>query len=272
MALISKRAQFRMRRFWQTAGLPLSLLLILVVLVGGFLMLNNRRSKEEDAVEVAQAPAANLTMEEVLQRHAIALGGIKPLKELRTFLVTGTLELQTGKLEMSIAKRVPDSYRVQARTESGGGFVQVASGNTTWLRRGDGEWEEQERNPDDRYLGGVHSIALRAWLREVPAEMPPRDPESEDSHYIVTVPLPEGGMVRSYINPETFLEDRLEVVKDGKVNEIQYFTDHRSIRGLLIPHHVRTVYPETGEERVFHVEKTFLNSGVPSTVFSPGEQ
>ena len=196
---------------------------------------------------VAAPPAVCQTVDEVLDRHYEAIGGLDAWRALQSTRSTGTLTLMggaaTGAIEVS--SRRPAMMRVVI-TISGVDVVQAFDGETAW-----------SVNP----LLGVTTpevadpATTRAMAEQADLDGPLVDWQ-KDGHSIELIGTESVGDAEAYRLEVTFASGesssyfldttshlliRVEATRDALGNSVADLSDYREISGLMFPFSVQSV-------------------------------
>lgn len=219
------------------------------------------------AGEPATAPA--LTAAQVVERNAVARGGLAAWRKIETMSWAGHVESAgRGRVPFLLEQKRPDRTRFEV-TVDGQRSVRVFDGASGWKIRASatGRPEVQPYAPDElRFARGAPiidgplmdsvtsgaSVSL-AGLHEVDGR----------KAYAVDLRLASGSSYRVWIDTETFLElryDREFVNAQGRpaVTSVR-FADYRTVEGLKLPFTIETGGPDGKPRDKLVIEQVALN-------------
>lgn len=223
------------------------------------------------------AAKQELTLSEVLDRNATALGGRARLNELQSVV---TLRTSTSLTSL----KLPHFVLVEGFDSTGS--VTYAEGYN-----GRQAWEQTRRDSIRRVVTGRPEVALRRvvqWpgnvlalcrMSEFGHSLQLEGTETIESaiYYRIRLTLNDGFMRWYFVNAKTFLIERARDTRelhanDGNTREIEtVFTDYRWVDGYRFPFTVFERDARTGE-RLFGrtVVAMFPNADIPDSLFDPG--
>lgn len=191
------------------------------------------------------ALASAQTVDEVLDRHAAAKGGLDRWRAVRSLTVSGTLTAFSQPGPFVVEWTRPDRYRSE-QTLFGMKIIEATDGTAAW-----------GINPLTRAKepAAIPEAAVKYTKRDAEYESPLIDAKAKGNKVELLGPgdvdgqpalkldvtRKDGSKETWYLDPKTFLEiARLDRKFDmGRENERwTYYSDFRPVEGLVIPHRI----------------------------------
>ncbi|HYO11956.1 MAG TPA: PQQ-binding-like beta-propeller repeat protein [Thermoanaerobaculia bacterium] len=234
------------------------------------------RGKGQEEKKVAGEPRAPQSVEEIVARYEAARGGRERWRALRSIEMAGTFTSFSEEAPFTLRRKRPNLYRFDSR---------MTGKEMTVAQDAQGPW----------WIYPLYGIESPQKTQEPPAVMTARDAEiepallgyKEKGHKVVlagrgdvsgqeTLRLeltrPNGWVESWHLDPRTYLE----VAVDSKVfdysqlpqemQERAYFSDFRTVDGLVIPHRIEKEYG--ARHTVTVVDKVRVNLEMADGVFA----
>ncbi|HKV09621.1 MAG TPA: hypothetical protein VJ725_15870 [Thermoanaerobaculia bacterium] len=184
------------------------------------------------------------TVDEVLDRHVAAKGGLDRWRAVRSLTVSGTLEAYSQEGPFVVEWKRPDQYRVD-KTLLGRKVVEATDGAAAWSINPLTGADEPKAVPEE---------VVKYAKREAEYESPLIDAKAKGNQVEflgagdvdgqpalkLDVTRKDGSKETWYLDPKTYLEiARFDRKFDmGRENERwTYYSDFRTVDGLVLPHH-----------------------------------
>ncbi len=226
------------------------------------------------SAEETPSPEALAAGRKVMEEAAAAFGGLKRLEEINTLTIKGRMTVEaapgmTVPIDMTIAIRYPDRIRIDMKTPQGE-ISQGFDGKSAWAcppgmppmdlpASQAQEMKSEIQKLEMRLVAACAQGALPAWRVGEEAI----DGKIADE---VRVKTPSGMVARLYFDRAT--RRLVKTVQSGSQGtEETFFSDHRSVQGLLFPFH-RTVTGAGTTPREMTMEKVTVNSPIPDGAFT----
>lgn len=220
--------------------------------------------------------AQELTLEQVLERHYAAIGGLDAWKNVQSLRLQGTMGTGPGKESpFTMTLKRPDKMRIDFKVEGEDG-VQAFDGTTAWV---DAPFmgtagptampEEQTRmmrqqadfdGPLVDYGAKGHQIELQGKESLEDAEV-----------YKLRITLSGGDVRHFYLGAEDFLIRLQSGIVSMQGNEQVVETelsDYREVRGLKVPHRIETRIKGMPQSQYIAVESASLDVDAPDSLFA----
>jgi hypothetical protein len=214
------------------------------------------------------------TAEELVNRNLQAKGGIDKIKAIRTLRSTGKLQQGGGfTVQMGADSMAPNLLR-QSFTVQGMTQIQAYDGNTGWKIAPFEGRKDPERLGEDELRDIVEDAIFLGPLVDYQAqgsrvEYIGKDLLDGDDVYRLKVTLKNGDIYYYYLDPETFLEVRMEKVRfiRGAVHEsVIECGSYKLVAGVYMPF----TY-EVGSKQSAERSKITYDKIEPNVTMDPAE-
>lgn len=229
-------------------------------------------------VAVAQA-TPSITASEIVEKNAVARGGVEAWRQLQTMAWTGHVESYSApgrKLPFLLEQKRPNQTRFEILAEGQKG-LRIFDGSNGWKLRPNGSgMPDKQRYTDDesRFARGAQAIdgPLMGYAAKGGAIALGGLGEVEGRKaYVLDVKLPSGGKHLVWVDTETFLElrhDREIRSAAGTFGTVTvFYRDYHAFEGLQIPLVVETRAQAPGASNKLVIEKVAINPQLDSAMF-----
>lgn len=219
------------------------------------------------SASLVAAPAHAQSLDEILQRHADALGGTARWQAVRTIRMTGRATAGPGR-EALVTREIKRPGRVRTEfTFQGTTGVFAVDGTRGWqISPLTGILEPRLMDPDEAQAAIAQaepdSALATARKRGATLALVGREDVSGRSTLHVRVTAKTGTTQDHFVDAETFLTLRTNTSRrvGGRTVEVEtYFSDYRSIGGLVLPHRIEMHSPNRPDRLQIVVETIELN-------------
>ena len=191
------------------------------------------------------AQTADLTVDQIVQKHTEALGGADKLKAIQTVKATGKASLMGGQLETPVvmqAKR-PTSVRMEM-TIQGKSFVQAFDGTTAWTinpygaspdPQKSGEEDTKAARDDADFIDGA-LVEYKAKGNTV--ELLGKEDADGTQAYKLKVTKKSGTVEYDYLDAQTFLPLKSTGTRKQMGQEFDFESrpsNFKPVNGVLMP-------------------------------------
>ena len=209
--------------------------------------------------------------EDILKKHIDALGGKSALKKVHNRIAKGTFEVPAQGLKGTLIT-YEAARNKNYTTIDLGGIGQIESGND-----GQVHWERTAMTGVRILEGAEKALAVRQstfngilyWPKLYKkAETVGEAKVGERSCYKLEMTPNEGNSEMWYIDSESYLQVRTDLVYKGPMGEIPLqimFEDNKEVDGIVLPHTVRQSM--MGMEQVMTIESIKHNVDMPKERF-----
>lgn len=183
------------------------------------------------------------TVDEILEKHAAAHGGLEKWRAVKSMIVTGTQVAFSKGDPFVFEQRDPDSFRFE-QSMLGQKITFVHDGSTTWwihpiMEIGEPAEVPAEHAPLVRRTADFETSLLDAQAKGHKVELLGKDEVDGQPAWKLKVLRKDGLEETWYLDPATFLEiarfDRTLDLPAPK-DRWTYFSDFRPVDGLVIAH------------------------------------
>ncbi|RPH56036.1 hypothetical protein EHM82_04145, partial [bacterium] len=183
------------------------------------------------------------TVDEILEKHAAAHGGLEKWRAVKSMIVTGTQVAFSKADPFVFEQKDPDSFRFE-QSMLGQKITFVHDGSTTWwihpiMEIGEPAEVPAEHAPLVRKAADFETSLLDARAKGHKVELLGKDEVDGQPAWKLKVIRKDGLEETWYLDPATFLEiarfDRTLDLPAPK-DRWTYFSDFRPVDGLVIAH------------------------------------
>ncbi|MEO0795386.1 MAG: hypothetical protein AAFX93_09500 [Verrucomicrobiota bacterium] len=235
----------------------------------------------EDAIEVEEQNWASLegefseALDALVEKHTQATMGGRNAEEVTALTLSGNYTLDGQSYPFVVKKMRPHYFRLELSTPNGL-MVQGFDGSRGWLLPAgfdaeNAEWMAPGPSKTMQRDAIMFNYLVEREREPVQLSLAGSSDTKPGDLIGIQAQLPDGGLIRYWLNPETALIER-EVKTDFSGNDVKITTaelsDFRNIDGLQIAHYVK--HFRTGEpESELRVESVEIVESFPPEIFSP---
>jgi outer membrane lipoprotein-sorting protein len=217
-----------------------------------------------------------LTLDQIVQKHIDALGGIDKLKAITTLSATGKATMQGGQMEapMLMQMKRPSSMRMEI-TIQGKKIVQAFDGTTAWMinpmmgsdapqKASDDDTQEMKDSADIDFSSLVNYKEKGNTVELVGTE----DVEGNPT-YKLKVTKKNGRVEYQYLDAKTFLPIKTTTKRKQMGTELEidaYPSNFKPVNGVLFPY---TVDQKLGGKSMIQLtlDKVDVNKPIDDATF-----
>ncbi len=215
------------------------------------------------------------TVDEVIDKYVNAIGGIDKLNSIKTAKITG--KYVNGNFEIPFTQTIstPDKILIEM-TMQGLTMKQACDGTTAWMInpfQGSKDPEkmtaEQTKYMKEQadFAGKLVNYKDKGYTAELEGK---EDMEGSDV-YKIKLTDKDGDVTYYYIDASTYMllkESNKRKIKEKEIASDTYFSDYKSIDGLLVPMamSVKTSAQGMGDQKVT-IENIEFNVNVDDSIF-----
>ncbi|MVM35194.1 DUF4292 domain-containing protein [Spirosoma sp. HMF4905] len=213
------------------------------------------------------------TVDEIVDKHVAALGGLDKLKGINTLIVERSLSVQG----MEIPSKTTMVVNKALRTESsvmGNSMIQVVDngGETGWMLRptmmqGTGEPEDMPADQIKQQKGQLDPFGPLVNYKEKgnKVELVGKEKVDKKDAYHLKVTTKDGQTVDEYIDATTYMMTKVKSTMNGQDAEIS-FSDYKAIDGVQFPNTMEIANAQMGAITM-STTKITVNPKVDESVF-----
>lgn len=177
------------------------------------------------------------TVDEVVDKHIAAMGGLDKIKGVNTLVIERTLSVQN----MEIPNKTTVVVGKALRTESsvmGNSMVQVVDGTTGWMIRpammgGTGDPEDMPAEMVKQQAGQLDPFGALVNYKEKghKVELVGKEKVEKNDVYHLKVTTKDGQAMDQFIDANTYMLTKLKTSVQGQDGEIT-FSDYKDVDGI----------------------------------------
>jgi outer membrane lipoprotein-sorting protein len=186
-----------------------------------------------------------LSVDQIIERHVAALGGMDKLRAIQNMTMTGTASMMNGHVEVPLTIRVKrPAYMRMDMTMQGQTFVQAFDGNTAWMLNPlSGSPDPQQANEEDAKSARDDADFIDGSLVDYRAKGNSVDLagiEDVDGApaYKLKVTRKSGSVQDVYLDAKTFLPIKTTSTRKQHDNEVAYESfpgNYKPVNGVMMP-------------------------------------
>ncbi len=225
------------------------------------------------------AAAQNPTLEQVLEKHYEAIGGLQAWQQLQSMKATGKMSMGPMEAPVTLTAKRPDKLRIDFVVQGMTG-TQAYDGETAWmLMPFMGKTEAEVMAPDQ----------AKAMVDEADIDGPLVGYEEEGQKvellgqeevegtpaYKLKVTRPSGDVSFYYLDSEYYVPIRVEGTRTIQGKEVQFETtlsDYKEVGGLLMPHSISSKAKEAPSGQSLTLEEIEVNLNLEDGQFKMPEK
>jgi outer membrane lipoprotein-sorting protein len=267
------------------------------VVVGSFLVLVVSLALGADVA----SSAAKMTAEQVIEKNAVARGGLPAWRAVQTLSMSGKMEaggnerptmstpgVRTGGVQLP--KRPAEQAELPFRMElkrtrksrleidfHGQTAVQVYDGTNGWKLRPFLNRHEVEPYTADEMKAAAMQADLDGPLVDYAAkgtkvELEGTEKVEGNDTYRLKLTFKSGQTQHVWVDAKTFLETKIEGTPrrlDGKYHPVEiYYRDYRAVNGLMVPYLLETKVQGVKQSEKIEIEKVAVNPKLEDARFA----
>ncbi|QIP17297.1 outer membrane lipoprotein-sorting protein [Spirosoma aureum] len=211
------------------------------------------------------------TVDEIVDKHIAALGGIDKLKGVTTLVTERSISVQG----MEIPSKTTVSVGKALRTESsvmGNSMIQVVEGTTGWMIRpammqGTGEPEDMPAEQVKQQLSQLDPFGPLVNYKDKGNKIELVGKEKVDGKdaYHLKVTTKEGQAIDEFIDATTYLVSKVKSTMNGQDGEIS-FSDYKDVDGIKFANTMEISNPQMGTLTMV-TNKILVNNKIDDSIF-----
>lgn len=229
----------------------------------------------------ALAQQADLTLDQIVQKHTEALGGVDKLKAIENVTMTGKASLLGGQMEAPLTMKVkrPSSMRMEMNVQ-GKSFIQAFDGTTAWMINPFAGSDEPQKQTDedtksarddaDFIDGSLVDYKTKGNILELIGK---EDVDGKPA-YKIKVTKKGGTMEFEYLDAKTFLPVKSSGKRKQQGQDIEYEStpgNFKEVNGVMMPFSLNQKV--NGKSMMeLTVEKVEVNTPMDASVFQMPEK
>jgi outer membrane lipoprotein-sorting protein len=214
---------------------------------------------------VLAAPAAALTVDEVIAKSLEARGGLDKLKAIKAIRMTGKMSMGPMELPMVIEMKRPASFRADI-TVQGTLAVQAYDGTTGWgispMGPGQAEPVPKEAAKEMADQADMDGPLVDYKDKGSQIELLGKEKVEGSDAYKLKVTKKDGDVEYYFLDADSYLPVRVEAKRTVRGTEIEGETtigDYKEAGGFLWPYSIQNAAKGRPEKQTITVEKIEVN-------------
>lgn len=211
------------------------------------------------------------TVDEIVDKHVAALGGIDKLKGVNTLITERSLSVQGMEIPSTTTIVVGKSLRSESSV-MGNSMIQVVDGTTGWMIRptmmgGTGEPEDMPADQVKQQLGQLDPFGELVNYKEKghKVELIGKEKVDKQDVFHLKITTKEGQAIDEYIDANTYLLNKVKATINGQEGEIS-FSDYKEVEGIKFANTMEMTNPQMGVI-TFITNKITINGKVDEAIF-----
>ncbi|MCF0054094.1 outer membrane lipoprotein-sorting protein [Dyadobacter sp. LJ53] len=211
------------------------------------------------------------TVDEIVDKHVAALGGMDKIKAVNTVITERSLAVQGMEIPTKTVLVVGKSLRNES-TVMGNSMVQVVDDSKGWMIRptqmgGTGEPEDMPADQLKQQIASLDPFGGLVNYKEKgnKVELVGKEKLDKKDVYHLKVTSKEGTTMDEYLDAETYLVSRVKVDMNGQSGEID-LSDYKEVEGVKFPNTMDITNAQMGTMS-FITSKVSVNTPVDSAIF-----
>lgn len=223
------------------------------------------------AAALISASSFAQTVDEIVDKHVTALGGMDKIKAVNTVITERSLAVQGMEIPTKTVLVVGKSLRNES-TIMGNSMVQVVDDSKGWMIRptqmgGTGEPEDMPADQLKQQIASLDPFGGLVNYKEKgnKVELVGKEKLDKKDVYHLKVTSKEGTTMDEYLDAETYLVSRVKVDMNGQSGEID-LSDYKEVEGVKFPNTMDITNAQMGTMS-FITSKVSVNTPVDATIF-----
>jgi hypothetical protein len=211
------------------------------------------------------------TVDEIVDKHVAALGGMDKLSGVKTVVTDRSLSVQGMEIPSTTTIVVGKSMRSES-TVMGNSMVQVVDGTTGWMIRpammgGTGDPEDMPAEALKQSTGQLYPFGALVNYKAngSKVELVGKEQVDKKDVYHLKVTTKEGQPLDEYLDATTYLLSKVKTSMNGQDSEI-LFSDYKEVNGVKFPNTMEIVGGQMGTI-TFLTNKVVVNGPVDEKIF-----
>ena len=222
-----------------------------------------------------------LTVDQIVEKHTQALGGLDKLKAIQSVTVNGKAVLMGGQIEAPIVMQIkrPSSMHMEM-TVQGKSFVQAFDGTTSWtINPFMGSPDPQKSNDEETQQAKDDADFIEGPLVDYKAkgntvELIGKEDVEGTAAYKLKVTKKGGSIEYQYLDAQTFLAIRSSGKRRQMGQEMEFEStpsNYKPVNGVMMPYSLSQKV--NGSPMMdLTVEKIEANTPIEDTIFQMPEK
>ena len=219
---------------------------------------------------VTSVSAYAQTVDEIVDKHVTAMGGLDKLKGVTSLVTERSLSVQGMEIPTKTTILVGKAMRTESSV-MGNSMIQVVDGTTGWMIRpammqGTGEPEEMPADQLKQQMGQLDPFGALVNYKDKgnKVELVGKEKVDKADAYHLKVTTKDGQVMDEYIDATTNLVSKVKTTMNGQEGEIS-FSDYKAVDGIPFANTLDISSPQGALTMV--TTKITVNPKVDETIF-----
>lgn len=211
------------------------------------------------------------TVDEIVDKHVAALGGMDKIKGISTLITERSLSVQGMEIPSKTTIVVGKAMRSESSV-MGNSMIQVVDGTTGWMLRptmmqGTGEPEDMPADQIKQQIGQLDPFGPLVNYKEKGNKIDLVGKEKVDGKdtYHLKVTRKDGQSYDEYVDANTYLISKIKTSMNGQDGEMS-FSDYKAVDGVKFPNTMEITNPQMGTLTMVTTKVT-VNPKVDEAIF-----
>jgi hypothetical protein len=211
------------------------------------------------------------TVDEIVDKHVAALGGMDKLNGVKTVVTDRSIAVQGMEFPSVTTILVGKAMRSES-TIMGNAMIQAVDGTTGWMVRpammqGTGEPEEMDAATLKQSMNQLNPFGALVNYKTngTKVELVGKEQVDKKDVYHLKVTTKEGQLVDEYLDAATYLVSKVKTSANGQESEI-LLSDYKEVSGVKFPNSMEIVGGQMGSIS-FITNKVTVNGPVDEAIF-----
>lgn len=219
---------------------------------------------------VTSVSAYAQTVDEIVDKHVAAMGGLEKLKGVTSLVTERSLSVQGMEIPTKTTILVGKALRTESSV-MGNSMIQVVDGTTGWMIRpammqGTGEPEDMPADQLKQQLGQLDPFGALVNYKEKgnKVELVGKEKVDKADVYHLKVTTKDGQVMDEYIDATTNLVSKVKTTMSGQEGELS-FSDYKTVDGIPFANTLDITSPQGALTMV--TTKVTVNPKVDEAIF-----
>ncbi|AUD07275.1 outer membrane lipoprotein-sorting protein [Spirosoma pollinicola] len=220
---------------------------------------------------VLSISASAQTVDEIVDKHIAALGGMDKIAAVKTVYAERSLSVQGMEIPSKSTILVGKAMRSESSV-MGNSMIQVVDGTTGWMIRpammgGTGDPEDMPADQIKQQLGQLDPFGPLVNYKDKgnKVELVGKEKVDGKDAYHLKVTTKDGQTVEDFLDANTYLISKVSMMVNGQPGEIS-FSNYKDVDGVKFPNTMEMASPQAGNI-TFTTEKVTVNGKVDEAIF-----
>jgi len=211
------------------------------------------------------------TVDEIVDKHVAAMGGLDKLKSVNTIITERSIAVQGMEIPSKSTLVVGKFLRSES-TIMGNAMVQVVDGKTGWMIRptqmgGTGEPEDMPADQVKQQAGQLDPFGSLVNYKEKgnKVELVGKEKVDKKDNYHLKVTGSDGQLSDQFIDAETYLISKVKMDMGGETGEID-FSNYKEVDGIKFANTLEMSNSQMGLITLL-TNKVVINAQVDEAIF-----